>query len=302
MKHSLKVCWIVLCSVLSVIFLIAAFTQFIPPAVFSYIVFFAITFPYLFAVMVILTIICFFIHKKTGYILLTLLLLGLYNLSQTIAVSPGSIWEPAKDKSTLRILTWNVADFVNSSPLSSPQAVIRKGMLQMITNYNPDVLCLQEYDVFIGSKKLVNVRKELDSLGYKYILQSDDIITQIRSFKLYKGVAICSKTPFFDSGKTTFQYNNHNESMLYADVLFQGKKVRMATAHLFSYGLFPEGDYGYDGGERQVMKKLYSYKKDVQQRMRETEIEHQYEAKIISQVLDTSPHPVIYCGDMNSVP
>ena len=36
--------------------------------------------------------------------------------------------------------------------------------------------------------------------------------------------------------------------------------------------------------------------------MRYTEIEHEYEAKVISSTLDTSQYPVIYCGDMNTVP
>jgi endonuclease/exonuclease/phosphatase family metal-dependent hydrolase len=36
--------------------------------------------------------------------------------------------------------------------------------------------------------------------------------------------------------------------------------------------------------------------------MRSTEIAHEQEVGVIRQVLDTSPHPVIYCGDMNTVP
>jgi len=302
MKNSFKVCWVLLCSVFSVIFLIAACSQFIPPAIFSYIIFFAIAFPYLFVIMAILAIISLFINKKNGFILLALLSLGLYNLSQTIAVSPGNRWKPAKEKNALRVLTWNVADFVNASPLSTPEGKIRKEMLQMITNYNPDVLCLQEYDTFSGNDKLADIKKELDSLGYKYILQSNDLIFKESWALIDKGVAICSKTPLTGSGKITFRYDDQKESMLYADVLLEGQKVCIATAHLFSYGLFPEGDYGYEGGERQVMRKLYSYKKNVQQRMLETEIEHQYQAKIISRTLDTGSNPVIYCGDMNTVP
>lgn len=36
--------------------------------------------------------------------------------------------------------------------------------------------------------------------------------------------------------------------------------------------------------------------------MRDTEVEHQQEATQIRQVLDTSLYPVIYCGDLNTVP
>jgi len=302
MTHFIKVCWIVFCSVFSVIFLISACSQFIPPSAFSYIIFFCIAFPYLFAAMVILAFISLFIHKKLSYILLALLVAGLYNLSLTLAISPGSRWEQAKEKNALRILTWNVADFINAYPLYSPRSKTRKEMLQMITAYNPDVLCLQEYSTLIGSHKLASVKKELDSLGYKYIFQSNDQVIKTLWATLYKGVAICSKTPFADSGLVHLNYEDRSESMLYADVLLQGKKVRIATAHLFSFYLFPESDNGYDGGERHVMKKLYSYKRSIQQRMRYTEIAHQEEVKTIREVLDTSSYPVIYCGDMNTVP
>src|SRR3954465_14942367 len=128
MKQFLKVSWIVFCSIFSVIFLIAACSQFIPPTAFSYTIFFAIAFPYLFAVLVILAFISILFHRKTGYLLLALLLLGLYNLTQTIAITPGSTWNPLKDQNTLRILTWNVAEFVNCSPLSSPKGKTRKRM------------------------------------------------------------------------------------------------------------------------------------------------------------------------------
>src|SRR3954451_13427570 len=116
MKHFLKVGWILLCSVVSIIFFISACSQFIPPAAFSYIIFFSIAFPYLFAAMTVLAVISLFIHKKMAYVLLALLLLGLYNLSQIVALSPGSTWKPAKEKNALRILTWNVADFINANP------------------------------------------------------------------------------------------------------------------------------------------------------------------------------------------
>ncbi len=302
MKQYLKVCWIAWTFVFSVFFLISAFSAFIPPAAFSYTVFFSIAFPYLYALLIIMLVISLFIDKKLGYWLFALALLGLYNVSTSIAFSPGSEWKHTKEKNALRILTWNVADFINAYPLYSSKGSTRKEMLQMITSYNPDILCLQEYNTLVGSRKLVSVKKELDSLGYKYILQSDDQINNTAWATLYKGVAICSKTPFLDSAKVQLEYDGRKESLLCADVLLEGKKVRIATAHLFSFFLFPDSAYGYDGGERRVMKKLYSYKNNVQKRMRDTEVEHQQEATQIRQVLDTSLYPVIYCGDLNTVP
>src|ERR671928_59819 len=98
MRRFLKVSWILLCAFCSLIFLVAACSQFIPPDVFSFTIFFSIAFPYLFATMLVLAVASFFINKKTGILLSVLLLLGLYNLAHTIAVTPGSNWQPVKEK------------------------------------------------------------------------------------------------------------------------------------------------------------------------------------------------------------
>ncbi len=300
MKQFLKVSWIVLCILFSLLFVIAACSQVIPPSVFSYIVFLSIAFPYLFIVMAVLVLISFFVQKKLGYCLLIVLALGLYNLFQIIAVSPGSSWTQAKDKDALRIMTWNVADFINTYPLSSPKASVRKQMLQMIQAYNPDIMCLQEYTDVQRSRDLVSVRRELDSIGYKYIYQNNEVITKTFYGDILSGTAICSKRPLTDTTHVKIRFDWRAESMLYADILLQNKPIRIATAHLYSFYLFPDSAQGYSG-ERTVFKKIYHYKTDIEQKMRNIETTHEAQATIIRNVLDTSPHPVIYCGDMNAV-
>ena len=300
MKKFLKVFWIILCFLFSIVFLIGAASQFIPSSVFSYIVFITILFPYLFTAMAVLTLISFFVHKKAGYYLLVVLASGLYNLFQVVAISPGSSWTPVKQKDALRIMTWNVADFINTYPLYSPKAAVRKQMLRMIQAYNPDIMCLQEYTDVQHSRDLVSVRRELDSIGYKYIYQNNEVITKTFYGDILSGIAICSKQPLSDTSHVKIRYDWRAESMIYADVMFQNKPIRIATAHLYSFYLFPDSAQGYSG-ERTVFKKLYHYKTDIEQKMRSIERTHQEQAGIIRKQLDTSAYPVIYCGDMNAV-
>lgn len=301
MKHLVKVAWIILCCIFSSFFLLAAGSQFIPSSVFSPVVFFSIGFPYLFAAMLLMATISIFIYKKLGIAMFLLLGAGVYNLTYTVAVNPGSRWSNTKPPHALRILTWNVADFIDAHPLHTPKGSTRRKMLQMISAYNPDVMCLQEYTNVEGSRRLVSVKHELDSMGYKYILQSNDMTVTNPYATFIRGVALCSKTPFLDTGHVALQNYWHPETMLYADLPFKGKKIRIATGHLFSFFLFPDSAYGYDG-QRKVLKKLYYYKNDIQRKMRDIERMHQEQAAAIDSALQQSPYPAVFCGDMNAVP
>ena len=83
------------------------------------------------------------------------------------------------------------------------------------------------------------------------------------------------------------------------DVKLHNKIVRINSAHLASYFLFPDSAQGYVG-KRRVAKKIFIYKNHVQERLREVEVLHDVQAAKIRRVLDTSSHPNIYCGDMNA--
>ena len=93
-----------------------------------------------------------------------LILAGYTNLGHTIALHPGK-WQMQKDSSTLRIMTWNVEGFLNFYPFTDSLSTPRKNMYNLIKQYNPDVLCVQEFQDIEGPG-YPSFRKELAGLGY----------------------------------------------------------------------------------------------------------------------------------------
>ncbi len=284
--------------ILSVCYLFSCCTAFVPSSFFSYTVFFALLFPYLFSLIALSGIVYLFFNKKRALLFFGLLLFGLYNFFHVVAISPRG-WTMQKDSNSLRIMTWNVSDFINPAQSQFPESLPRKQILQTIQEYNPDVLCLQEYMNVDSSRDVASVKHELDSLGYHYLFFSDDQVTHEFWGKVERGVAIASKTPFLKTGIVQIRNDWKKENLAYADVNFNNKTFRVHTSHLTSFYLFPDSVHGYDG-TKTVAKKIYTYKRNVQEKLRDIELMHDVQAGNIRRLLDSCSFPVVYCGDMNA--
>lgn len=300
MKKFFKLLWLSCCIVLALVFLISSFSAFIPPSVFNYISLFAIGFPYILAIAVIFCIAGFFIDKRTGILLLVLLPFSLYNLSNTVAFKSTAEWKDQKEDSALRVMTWNVEAFITPVPQTNPRAETRVKMLQTINKLKPDILCLQEYENIEGAKKIVSVKNELDSLGYHYSYCSNDQLTKRWHAVLQKGVAILSKIPLIDTGRIRITSSSNEEYLAYADLRWNDHRIRIFTAHLVSFYLYNDTSHSRFGDD--IYSITYNKKRSIQSKIRVTEIEHEEEVKVIRRLIDKSPYPVIYCGDMNTTP
>lgn len=301
MRNLRKFSWVCICLVIIVVDLIASFTTFIPPSSFSFISLFAIGFPYIYAATTLCCIISLFVNRKLALLLLLVLTPGIYNLRNTVAFNAPKHWQFKKDDSTLRVMTWNVEGFINSLPQSNPDADIRIKMLKTITEFQPDVLCMQEYKNIEGAKWAISIHDELDSLGYKYSYTSDDSVVHHKKVKYTAGVAIFSKLPFIDSGRIIIAPAPPVEKLAYTDIVFNNKPIRLFTAHLVSFYLYADTTKESEKGD-DIYKMTYKRKRSIQSKIRETEREHEKEVKIIRKEIDRSPHPVIYCGDLNTTP
>ena len=299
MKLLLKSLWRISCTVLAVVFLFSCFSQFIPARTIGFTVFFALLFPYLFVLVFGAAIINIFINKKWALAFFLLLLPGLYNFFNVVAISPLSNWKMKKDTNDIRIMTWNVSDFGTPAPLNQSDGTQRKQMIETISEYNPDIICVQEYYNIEQPHEVRSVRHELDSIGYPYSTFSGD-----QEYKTYfgieqRGVAIFSKTPLLKSGRLQTRKDFKTEYMSFADILLQNKPVRIATAHLTSFYLFPDSAKGYQG-KKLVAKKIFTYKQDVEMKLLDIEALHDEQAALINSFLDTASYPVVYCGDCNA--
>jgi len=295
MKSFAKLIFRLLCFLVLAAFVVSCFTQYIPPSKFSYVAIFSLAFPYLFLLMIIIIAVCFFINRRLAILFLLSLLLGYKNLSSTLAFNFSSAWNIQKKDSTLRLMTWNVEDFVNLLEGSE----VRLKMLHLISQNNPDILCVQEFTNVEGGKWRVSVRKELDSLGYKYyFFSNDNVNTAANDVRItMRGAAIFSKLPFIDTCRFNIR-KDINENAICASIVFNNKPFTIYTAHLASFRLYMDTD----NANKDIYKITYDRKRAVQYKLRETEQLHEKEVRIIRSFIAKSEYPLIYCGDINTTP
>ncbi|CAN5542190.1 endonuclease/exonuclease/phosphatase family protein [soil metagenome] len=237
--------------------------------------------------------------------MLLVLPIGYFNIVSTFAIRTATTWQADNESATLRVMTWNVQNFVNNlrKESAAEYADSKEGILKTIHDYNPYVFCIQEYRNTENAKRRPPIRKELDSLGYKYYYCSNDRVTPLARNKkaiVTEGVAIYSRLPLLDSGRININNVDKNENLVYADVLFNNKPVRIFTAHLQSFYIYQDTAAKYD--DENIYEITYKEKSAASYKIRETEINHEAEVKIIRKAIEASPYPVIYCGDMNITP
>ena len=87
-----------------------------------------------------------FINRKRALLMLVLLPAGYFNFAGTFALNRPVAWQAQRDSTTLRVMTWNVQNFVNNlkKEPAAEYASSREGILQTIHEYRPDVVCIQE--------------------------------------------------------------------------------------------------------------------------------------------------------------
>lgn len=229
------------------------------------------------------------------------LLLSYKNIANSFAFNIPQTWKPQKDSNTLRVMTWNVESFVDLSFRGNPKAKTRIAMLQLIQQYQPDIICFQEYKSVENGKRRVSAKRELDSIGYAFQYISNDLFIQVSGGRsVTGGVAVYSKMPIADSGKILIRNNEAKESLIYTEVLFNNKPLRIYTAHLasFAFASFVPAEELDEG----VVVNSYPIKGSAAQKIKETEILHQQQIELIKKELAASPSPFIYCGDLNTTP
>ena len=259
---------------------------------------FALAFPYLLAATLVASIIGIFIRRKLAVLMLICTLAGFYNITQIIAFNLPSKFITEKNNAALRIMTWNVQDFVDLTAKTSTS----QKMLQLIAAQNPNIICMQELTNVEGGKRRISIRQKMDSMGYKYYFFSMDehITNKAGTSVITRGCAIFSKQPFIDSNRIFINRDelNVDEHLIYVDIHFNNQPLRIFTAHLASFALFKDTA---TLPNKDIYEITYNRKSTIQYKLRDVERIHSKEASIIRNEISQAKKPVIYCGDMNTV-
>lgn len=277
-------------------FVISSLSSFLNPAIFRGITFFAIGFPILFVAVFIwcLLSVTIFYPRKWWYFII--LILGTKNLASTYPFRTEKDFKNTKERNTLRVVSWNVNEFLYGEAGDKSWVVKQKSMLDFLKSMDADVLCFQDYIVSPGYAERDVTKYIKDSLGFSYYFFSMD--------DLDYGTIIFSKYPITDSARVKYKLSSHPESVAHADINVNGRNIRIFTTHFKSMFLHhntltPEllGDLKYVKEDTALL-----FHSNMLERLEYFDRIHSKQALLVSQEFKKTRTPFIFCADLNSVP
>ena len=245
--------------------------------------------------------------RKNVYFLLSLIaiLLGWGHLRNYIQIpdrTSQSISEPLHDSLTrektgnilpVSFLSYNVRLFDHYRWSDSPEA--GQKIVDLIIDIKPEILCLQEIYIPVA-EKIPELISTGDQPGYPY---SHILHAPANKENSNYGIAIFSAFPIINQGEIRFQ-DSHN-LVIYTDLKIRHDTIRVYNNHLQSVRLRKK-DYDLmkliNSGEDETMNDI----KDISYRLKYAFRKRARQADLLSTHIESSPYPVIVCGDFNDTP
>ncbi|MET0638237.1 MAG: endonuclease/exonuclease/phosphatase family protein [Chitinophagaceae bacterium] len=289
--------FIFLNAVLVFFFLLACVAPYLDPENWWFISFLGLGFPFLLAAMLCFLIGWLFVKRKLALLPAIALVLGYKSISVLFAFHPGASFKEKKQPGDIRVVTWNVARFVEMKRNNNKGSRTRLRMMEQLKDADADIICMQEFFHSNATGWYSNLTYIAKQMNYPYFYYSHDDDGD----KHFIGNIIFSRFPIIDSGLVRFPRPSLPETLMHADIVAYGDTMRVYTTHLQSLQLRPddyeaidhikEGDSGIISNSRTIYSKL---RKGISRRKLQTDV--------VEQVVGDSPYPAVLCGDLNDVP
>jgi len=272
--------------IFAALLLFSGFSVFISPDIIPYTALLGLLFPFLIFVNIIFLIFRIFYKKGYFFISLLALVLSFYRIKDSYAFQNKKV--VSAPINPLKVMSYNVRmfDIYNWTGNNSGDSI-----LEIIKRENPDIICIQEFysnNKFDYQNKIINIQKTKD-----YIISS-------KNKSGYSGNAVFSKYPIISSGYV--DVGSEKQKCIYADIVKFRDTVRVYSIHLASIHL--------DDNDYEFMKKINENDKekniegvkDISQKLLNAYEIRAKEVKTLAPHIESSPYPVIVCGDFNDTP
>jgi endonuclease/exonuclease/phosphatase family metal-dependent hydrolase len=281
----------------TVVFLLACLAPYLNPQKWWPVSFAGLGFAIAFIIQVLFLFFWLIVSPRFAWLSVVSLLLGMKGVLSFFALHPGHKFTYRKPSGSIRVVHWNVARFMEWSRNNNKGSQTRLKMLNQIKTQNADVLCMEEF--FHSTNKIYydNITPIIKELGYKhfYFSWNDDGGDQ------WVGSVIFSKHPIIDSGTIHFPRPTMPDAMVYADINFNGKPIRVFTTHLQSVR-FKKQDYESIEKVKNREDIIPDNSRNIFGKLKNGFILRSTQAAIVRNELNKSPYPVIITGDFNDVP
>ncbi|HCC71573.1 MAG TPA: hypothetical protein DEQ09_10555 [Bacteroidales bacterium] len=266
--------------------LIAYSSVVISPVKIAFPAFFGLAYPYLLLVNVIFIIIWALNFRWEIIISALVIIIGLNHFNNYIRLRNNETGEY-----DFKLLTYNIRLFNHYDSESNSE----QDIINYLRSNNPDILCLQEFYI---NGPVSEMKKDFIKPVNKNYYVHTKFVT-IKDDRQY-GIVTLTKFPIVGSGDIL--HPNSGSLSIYTDILIAADTFRVYNNHLQSFKLrrmeksFLEEIY--NGDQNDTMKDLrnlsFSLKKGFAQRGQQ--------ACIVKDHINSSPYPVIVCGDFNDTP
>ena len=280
-----------------VFFLLACLAPHLDPQRWWFISFLGLGFPFLLLAVFISVIWWLFIKPRYAIWPAVALILGIQSINVFLSFHTSSKFTQQKSPENIRVATWNVARFIEMKRNNNKGSQTRKKMLEQIKEQNADIICMQEFFHSEDSTWYPNLDYVSNVLNYPYYYYSHDNDGD----KHFIGNVIFSRYPIIDSGMIRYPRPTLPESLMHADIKVNDDTIRVFTTHLQSVQ-FQKADYETIDKIKEAEDGLVSNSKTIFSKLRRGISYRKIQTNIVRQVIDDSPFPVIFIGDLNDVP
>jgi endonuclease/exonuclease/phosphatase family metal-dependent hydrolase len=256
-----------------------------------------IGFPFLLIIIIIFLFWWLFVRKKFALISALGLAIGFKSIMVSFAFHLPSKFNYTKQTGSIRIASWNVARFIEMKRNNNAGSQTRLKMMELIRQQNADVFCMQEFFHSNDSAWYPNLEYIRNHFNYPYYYYSHDNDGD----KHFIGTVIFSRYPIIDSGMVRYPRPTLPEALMHADIKINDDTIRVFTTHLQSLQ-FKKSDYERIDRLKDAQGELVSDSKTIFSKLRTGMSYRKIQSDIVRQVLEDSPYPFLFCGDLNDVP
>ena len=286
----------------SLVYFISCLTPYINPVHFYPLTFLPLIFPYLFAGMIVWLLLVLFFYRKQILLFLAIFLSGSQNIAAVFSFHFPSTFVQQKSKNNIRVLSWNVQDFLDSQCHTDTVGNKRRDMMDFIKKMDADVICLQDFTEQISEAYRSSINDVMATNQYGYHFFSKDFEKKYYYALSQYGTCIFSKFPIIAEGRIVYPGKNYPESLAYADIKIGTDTLRFYNTHLQSMYLKftpdPGAEYDFIKDEATFLE---AHTK-MQDRLRHYDLKHIAEVQFARNDMDVCRFPYVFCADLNAVP
>jgi endonuclease/exonuclease/phosphatase family metal-dependent hydrolase len=296
-RRLIKKIFLIVTIVVCIVYLLTLLIPYLNPERWWLIGFLGLTFPYLFFLLVFVFFFWLMVKPKLALVPLITLLLGAKQISVTFAAHVANNDVKKRPDSTIRLISWNVANMYGLSNNKEIKQHNRTELAKTILDLHADIVCLQEFNhSYTQGEQADNIG--LFSKQYPNFFYCKDFNKQNGFYT--SGTIVFSKYPIIDSGELDYP-GDFTGSLVYIDIQTPADTIRIYTTHLQSFG-FNTADYADMNKMKDPDEQALQASKNIFNKMKAAFTTRGFQANMVRSETDSCKYASVLCGDFNDVP